>query len=112
MDIIQIVKGDTGPSLKTTLTRFDTGAAFDASGSTVNLHIRKKGTTTLINTIQADNSQSTPGSGLLVFPLEAFLTNSNTEEGFYEAEVEFVLADNKITSAFELINIKVRDDFT
>ena len=42
MDIIQIVKGDTGPSLKTTLTRFDTGAAFDASGSTVNLHIRKK----------------------------------------------------------------------
>ena len=34
MDIIQIVK-----EISLNTTRFDTGAAFDASGSTVNLHI-------------------------------------------------------------------------
>ena len=41
MDIIQVVKGDTGPQLKATVTRSDTGEAFVGSG-TINLRIRKK----------------------------------------------------------------------
>ena len=28
MDIIQVVKGDTGPNLRATVTRSDTGGAF------------------------------------------------------------------------------------
>ena len=40
MDIIQVVKGDTGPQLKATVTRSDTGEAFVGSG-TINLRIRK-----------------------------------------------------------------------
>ena len=41
MDIIQVVKGDTGPQLKATVTRSDTGAAFVGS-STTNLRVRKR----------------------------------------------------------------------
>tara|TARA_Y100000389_G_scaffold16478_1_gene14534 strand:- start:638 stop:973 length:336 start_codon:yes stop_codon:yes gene_type:complete len=111
MDIIQIVKGDTGPSIRTSLTRQDTGAAFDVVGHQVQLHIRKKGTTNVISSIAASSSNTLP-AGDLLFPLEAFLTDSNCEEGFYEAEVELTLPDNKIMSTFELINIKVRNDFT
>lgn len=112
MDIIQIVKGDTGPSLRTSLTRQDTGTAFDVAGHQVQLHIRKKGTTVVISSITADSGVSTLPAGDLLFPLEAFLTSSDCEEGFYEAEVELTLPDNKIMSTFEIINLKVRNDFT
>ena len=111
MDIIQIVKGDTGPSIQTSLTRQDTGAAFNVAGHQVQLHIRKKGTTTVISSINSSSSSSL-GPGELLFPLEDFLTSEQCEEGFYEAEVELTLPDNKIMSTFEIINIKVRNDFT
>ena len=110
MDIIQVVKGDTGPQLKATVTRSDTGEAFIGSGS-INLRIRKKGTTSIISTIALDAVLSNLSSGTLVFPLSAFLTDSSTTEGFYEGEIEFTLADNSIMSVFELIDIKVREDF-
>ena len=110
MDIIQVVKGDPGPQLKATVTRSDTGAAFVGSG-TINLRIRKKGTTTIISTIAVDTATSSISSGILNFPLSAFLTNSSTEEGFYEGEIEFTLSDGSIMSVFELIDIKVREDF-
>jgi len=111
MDIIQIVKGDTGPSIQTSLTRQDTGAPFDVAGHQVQLHIRKKNTTTVISSINSSSSSSL-GAGELLFPLEDFLTSEQCEEGFYEAEVELTLPDNKIMSTFEIINIKVRNDFT
>ena len=110
MDIIQVVKGDTGPQLKATVTRSDTGEAFIGSGS-INLRVRKKGTTSIISTIALDAVLSNLSSGVLVFPLSTFLTNSTTTEGFYEAEIEFTLADGSIMSVFELIDIKVREDF-
>ena len=113
MDIIQVVKGDTGPQLKATVTRSDTGEAFVGSG-TINLRIRKKATTTILATIPIDTITSNLPAGLLVFPLSSFLAPSSgtgPEEGFYEGEIEFTLANGEIMSVFELIDIKVRDDF-
>ena len=110
MDIIQVVKGDTGPQLRATVTRSDTGAAFVGSTNT-NLRIRKKGTSTIISTIPLDTVESSLSAGSLVFPLSSFLTNSSTTDGFYEAEIEFTLSDGQIMSVFELIDIKVRDYF-
>jgi len=46
-----------------------------------------------------------------VFPLSSFLTNEATTAGFYEAEIEFTLADGSVISVFELIDLKVREDF-
>ena len=113
MDIIQVVKGDTGPQLKATVTRSDTGEAFVGSG-TINLRIRKKATTTILATIPIDTITSNLPAGLLVFPLSSFLAPSSgtgPEEGFYEGEIEFTLANGEVMSVFELIDIKVRDDF-
>ena len=87
MDIIQVVKADTGPQLKATVTRSDTGEAFIGSGS-INLRIRKKGTTSIISTIALDAVPSNLSSGVLVFPLSTFLTNSNTEYFFPEAIIK------------------------
>ena len=111
MDVISVVKNDTGTDLTTTLTRSSSGDAFDASGADVALKIRKKNTNTTIMSIPHDPDKSNRPGGTLVFSLEPFLTNSSITEGFYEAEVEFSLADNKILTAFELINIKVRNGF-
>ena len=66
MDIIQIVKGDTGPSLQTSLTRQDDGTAFDVVGHQVQLHIRKKGTTTVIASITASSSTVLGAGGAIV----------------------------------------------
>lgn len=110
MDIIQVVKGDTGPQLKATVNRSDTGGPFVGTSNTV-LKIRKKGTTTTLKTIALDESESGLSVGNLVFPLSSFLTDNAITEGFYEAEIEFTLADSSVISVFELIDIKVREDF-
>jgi hypothetical protein len=110
MDIIQLVKGDTGPQLKASVNRSDTGSAFVGTSNTV-LKIRKKGTTTTLVTIDVSADDSNLGTGLLVFPLSTFLTNEATTAGFYEAEIEFTLADGSVISVFELIDLKVREDF-
>tara|TARA_B100000085_G_C18518675_1_gene502762 strand:+ start:518 stop:862 length:345 start_codon:yes stop_codon:yes gene_type:complete len=113
MDIIQVVKGDTGPALKATVTRADTGGAFVGSGS-IALRIRKKGTSTVLANIAMDSDNSNLSGGILVFSLQEFLAPSvgdGPDEGFYEGEIEFTLSDGKIMSVFELIDIKVRDDF-
>jgi hypothetical protein len=39
----QLVKDDTAPQVKATLTRDDTGAAIDCSGGTVRMYFRAKG---------------------------------------------------------------------
>ena len=111
MDVISVVKNDTGTDLTTTLTRNNVGDPFDASGADVALKIRKKNTTNTIMSIPHDPAKSNRPGGTLVFSLEPFLTSNLITEGFYEAEVEFSLADDKILTAFELINIKVRNDF-
>ena len=111
MDVISVVKNDTGTDLTTTLTRNDSSDPFDASGATVSLKIRKKGTTGTILSIPHDTNKSHRSLGQLVFSLEPFLTHASVAAGFYEGEIEFVLADNKVISAFDLINFKVRDDF-
>lgn len=110
MNIIQVVKGDTGPHLKATVTRSDTGGAFVGTSNCI-LKIRKKATTTVISTISLDVASSNLATGTLVFPLSTFLTDNNTVEGFYEGEITFTLADGTTMSVFELIDFKVREDF-
>jgi|TARA_B100000085_G_scaffold105451_1_gene96055 hypothetical protein len=110
MNIIQVVKGDTGPHLRATVTRSDTGGAFVGTSNCI-LKIRKKATTTVISTISLDVASSNLATGTLVFPLSSFLTDNNTVEGFYEGEITFTLADATTMSVFELIDFKVREDF-
>ena len=113
MYIIHFLNGYTGPPIKATVTRSDTGEAFVGSG-TINLRIRKKATTSILATIPLDTVTSNLAAGLLVFPLSSFLAPSSgtgPEEGFYEGEIEFTLANGEVMSVFELIDIKVRDDF-
>lgn len=111
MEIIQLVKGDTGPEVKIELSRADTGAEFVAADSLLYLHIRRKGYTDVISTIQADATKSSPSLGVLVFSLQDFLEDSAVSEGFYEAEVEVSLLNGSSMSAYDRIDIKVRDEF-
>ena len=46
MAVINLVQGDTGPQIKATLTRSDTGSAIDISGATTKMHFRKANTST------------------------------------------------------------------
>ena len=53
MSTINLVQGDTGPQIKTTITREDTGEVIDMSGGTVRLKVRKRGAATLSFTLTA-----------------------------------------------------------
>lgn len=116
-DMVSLVKGDTLANLKISLVREDNGTAFGVdSNSSVRLYIRKKGTETLLDTVDKDDTLSTESQGLFVFKLGdagKFLTLSTVSAGYYEGEVEITFsADNTVQTVFETVTFRVRDDFS
>ena len=111
-EIISLVKNDTVANLQVTLVRDDTGAAFNASGLTLTMQIRKKGTTGILTggTINHDGSLSTLTSGIIVFGLGSFLLESTTVAGYYEGEIRMDLGPGTQT-VFQTIDFRVREDF-
>ena len=117
MSEISVVKGDTVSNLVVSLVREDNGIAFSAgAGGSVNLRIRKVGSTTISATI-ANDSSLTGVSGDFVFPLGGsnFLASNSLEDGYYEGELEVTFVDDSSNqtkqTVFEPISIRVRDDF-
>jgi hypothetical protein len=53
MATIKLVRNDTAPQLRLTLTDSQTGAAIDLTNATVTLHLRAVNTTTLLLSRQA-----------------------------------------------------------
>jgi hypothetical protein len=116
VDIVSLVKGDTVANLKVSLVREDNGTVFGMTEATVvKLYIRKKGSTTVIATIQKSAPLSTEDQGVLIFKLGepgVFLDgNSNVTSGYYEGEVEITFTDNTTQTIFETVPFRVRDQF-
>jgi len=107
---IYLVQGDTGPQIKVTVTREDTGVAVDVSGGSAALKVRKKGSTTLAFTLTAADVGDNLAEGTLIFqPSSGQL--STIAAGNYEAEVELTLADSTVETIFEKVDVVIREDF-
>ena len=108
MTTINLVSGDTRPSIEITLTRQDTGVAIDLSSATVQMKFRKKGTNTVLLTKTSVASSDDAENGKAVFQWAS--GDLDIASGSYEGEVSFTIGSNTET-VIELLDFYLRDDF-
>jgi len=109
MSKISLVQGDTGPQIKVSLTRSDTGTAEDLTGATVKLHFRKKDTTTVLFSLTNQSGTDNLGNGICYFVFSS--GQLDLAAGYYEGEVE-VLTDAGIReTVYEIVEFYLREDF-
>lgn len=106
---IQLVQGDTGPQIKVTLTRSDTGSAEDLTGATIKLHFRKKRTTTVLFSLTNQSTGDNLTNGICFFVFSA--GQLDLDEGYYEGEVEVVGSSGTRETIYETVEFYLRDDF-
>lgn len=109
MATINLVQGDTAPQIRAVLTRSDTGLPEDLTGATVQLHFRKRGTTTLLFTLSNQSSSEEQAEGICSFVFGS--GDLDVDAGRYEAEIEVVFADSTIETVYEIIEFTLREDF-
>ena len=113
---ISLVNGDSRANVQITLVREDTGGVFNATGATVRLFIRKKGTTATPSEFSHVAGSSDLANGIVIFSLGSFTALPSTVAGHYEGEIEVEFdpgtADSAKQTVFEAITILVRDDFS
>ena len=109
MSTIKLVRNDTGPQLRLTLTDSLTGSAVDLTGATVTLHFRAIDTTTVL--VSRNATIIIPATnGIAVVVWQG--TDLDLAAGEYEGEVETVLASGLRETIFDLLQFTVREDFT
>jgi hypothetical protein len=106
---INLVQGDTGPQIKVTLTRSDTGSVEDVSDATIRMHFRKQDTTSVLFSM---TNQSTPEQqeiGVCIFIFSS--GQLDVDAGYYEGEVEVVFDSGTRETVYEVVEFYVREDF-
>ena len=107
----KLVQGDTGPQVKVTLTRSDTGSAIDLTGaSTCKMHFRKKNSDTILFSLSNASGSSDQGNGIAIFAFSG--TQLDVTPGDYEGEVEVVFNTGTRETVYETIDFVLRADFT
>jgi hypothetical protein len=109
MSTINLVQGDTGPQIKTTITREDTGEVIDMSGGTVRLKVRKRGAATLAFTLTALDVGTNLQEGVAIFAFGS--GDLDIDPGHYEGEIEITLSDSTVETVYETLEFFVREDF-
>jgi hypothetical protein len=110
MSKIYLVQGDSGPQMKATLTRDDTGSVIDITGATVTLKVRPVGSETVSFTTNSITSASSDlQNGIAIFAFSS--SNLSVSAGNYEGEIEVTFASGDIETVYETIQIVVREDF-
>jgi hypothetical protein len=108
MATIKLVRNDTAPQLRLTLTDSQTGAAINLTGATVTLHLRAVNTTTLLLTRNAViQAPATAGIAVIVWQP----SDLDLEPGDYEGEIEVTLADGTVETLFNPLQFTVREEF-
>lgn len=106
-----LVQGDTGPQLRVTLTRQDTGAAVDLRQATTNFKFRRVGTNTILTTLVSVASQEDAENGIAMF----VWNNGDLDQppGKYEAEIEvnYPQGVGEIETVYETLQFTLREDF-
>ncbi len=119
-DTINLVVGDTLPELVFNLkdsnaaaagkvldeTDSTTWGAINVTGATVRLRIRKLGTTTVLSTLTCTVTDGSNGAVATNFPAGTLATS-----GTFEGEIEITFSNGNVQTVYDLIKLKVRDDF-
>jgi hypothetical protein len=108
-DRIKLVRGDTKPQLRLTLTNEENNQPINLTGATVTLHFRAvESDTVLFSRPALINPQYAP-SGIAYIDWEE--GDLDQEAGSYEGEIEIVLADGSRETIYDVLKFKLREDF-
>lgn len=106
----KLVQGDTGPQVKVTLTRSDTGDAIDLTeASTCKMHFRKKSSDTVLFSLSNLSVDQDQGNGIAIFAFSGSQLDINP--GNYEGEVEVVFTSGVRETVYETLDFVLRADF-
>lgn len=106
---INLVQGDTGPQIKVTLTRSDTGLVQDVSDATIKMHFRKQDTTSVLFSLTNQSSPDQQDIGVCIFIFSS--GQLDVDAGYYEGEVEVVFQSGTRETVYEVVEFYVREDF-
>lgn len=110
MSTLYLVQGDDAPQIQVTLTRDQTGDIIDLTDKTAVFKFRKKGTETLIATLDDVANPTNNAAGIAIFKWGT--TDLDIPSGLYEGEIEITddLTSRKET-VYEKVEFQVREDF-
>jgi hypothetical protein len=119
-ETIELVQGDRLPQLTFTLRDQNTAAAgktldpddpstwapFNLTGGSVQLHIRIAGSSAIKETLTGVLTD--PANGVVTF---VFSATTLSDEGIYEAEIEYTNSGGLNQTIYDLVRFKVRAQF-
>ena len=108
-EIYTLVKNDTAPQIKATLTREDDNSVIDFQGGSCILKFKKKDTNVILFTLDAINVGSNFKDGVAIFSFSG--TNLEQEQGYYLGEIEVTQASEVKETVYEILEFYLRDDF-
>ena len=108
-DPINLVQGDNGPDIKVTLTREDTGAVEDLTGTTVTMKFRRKNRDNVLFTLTGQSTPAEKQQGIIVFEFSG--SQLDQTPGDYEGEVEVEFESGQRETVYQLVDFFIREDF-
>lgn len=108
-DRIKLVRGDTKPQLRLTLTKEENNQPINLSGATVTLHFRAAESDTLLFSRPAFINPQYAPSGIAYLDWEE--GDLDLDGGNYDGELEIVFPDGSRETIYELLKFKIREDF-
>tara|TARA_R110000787_G_scaffold27949_1_gene76696 strand:- start:818 stop:1144 length:327 start_codon:yes stop_codon:yes gene_type:complete len=107
--IYQLVKSDQAPQIRAALKREDNDAAVDFENGSCALKFRKKGTTTVLFTLNASDVGDNFKDGIAIFSFSG--TQLAIDEGYYEGEISVTYSSSTVETLYKVLNFQVRGDF-
>lgn len=104
---IKLVRNDTLPQIKTTLTDAVTGEVITLSGASVVLRFRRAGESTVLVTVNGVVTNALAGE--VVFNWND--GDLDHDEGDYEGEIEITFVSGQRQTVYDLLKFKLREDF-
>jgi hypothetical protein len=108
MAIIKLVRNDTAPQLRLSVTDTLTGTVVNLTGATVTLHFRAANSTTVLFSRPATLIPPAT-NGIAVIAWEE--DDLDVAAGEYEGEIEVVLATGIRETIFDPLQFVVREEF-
>lgn len=108
-DKIKLVRNDTAPQIRLTITDQESGAAVNLTGATVTLHFRAVGSTTVLFSRAAVINPETAEQGIAIIAWA--VGDLDLEAGDYEGEVEVVKSGGTRETIYDILKFKLREEF-
>lgn len=106
--LVRLVRNDTAPQLRLTITDNLTGNPINLTSATVTLHFRAANTTAILfSRLATILTPATNGIAVIAWAPG----NLNLPEGEYEGEVEIVLNDGSRETIFTPLQFILREEF-